>query len=157
MKGLSGPVILQLIGVVVIVAEIILPSGGLLSLLAISVFGYSLYLVFTTLSTQTGIIFTVVDVVTIPILVVIGLKMLAKSPVTLNTRLSKESGVTSQAPELEIYQDKEGIALTPLRPAGTAKIDGQRVDVVSQGEFIEKNSLVVVTAVTGNQIIVARK
>ena len=40
------PIILQLVGVVVIIAEIILPSGGILSNVALAVFGYSLFIVF---------------------------------------------------------------------------------------------------------------
>ncbi len=40
-------VILQLVGVVVIIAEIILPSGGILSLVALSVFAYSIYIAFS--------------------------------------------------------------------------------------------------------------
>jgi hypothetical protein len=30
------------------------------------------------------------------------------------------------------------VALTPLRPSGTADIDGERVDVVAEGDFVEK-------------------
>ncbi len=38
-----------------------------------------------------------------------------------------------------------------------AIIDGKRVDVVTRGEYIEKDSEITVTAVTGNQIIVCEK
>ena len=87
----------------------------------------------------------------------VGLKMLAQSPVTLRTELSSDEGVTSQSPELEEYIDKEGKAITDLHPAGTAFIDGKRVDVVSRGEYIEKDSDLLVTAVTANQIVVRKK
>ena len=51
----------------------------------------------------------------------------------------------------------EGKAITDLHPAGTAFIDGKRVDVVSRGEYIEKDSDLLVTAVTANQIVVRKK
>lgn len=151
------PIVLQLAGVAVIIAEIILPSGGLLSMLAIGILGYSLYIVFHDLSTSVGIAFVVADIIIIPTLIIVGLKMLAKSPVTLRTELSSDEGVTSQSPELEKYIDKEGTALTDLHPSGTALIDGKRVDVVSRGEYIEKDSDLLVTSVTANQIVVRKK
>lgn len=151
------PIVLQLAGVAVIIAEIILPSGGLLSLLALGIFGYSLYIVFHDISTSVGIAFVVADIVIIPALIIIGLRMLAQSPVTLRTELSSDEGVTSQSPELEKYIDKEGKALTDLRPAGTALIDGKRVDVVSRGEYIEKDSDLLIIAVTANQVVVRKK
>jgi membrane-bound serine protease (ClpP class) len=49
---------------------------------------------------------------------------------------------------------KRGRASSPLRPAGIAEIDGQRVDVVSDGELIEPGQLIEVTRVDGNRIVV---
>ncbi len=49
---------------------------------------------------------------------------------------------------------KTGLASTMLRPAGIAEIDGQRLDVVSDGALIEAGSPVVVTQVNGNRIVV---
>jgi len=151
------PIILQLVGVVVIISEIILPSGGILSILAAGVFGYSLFLVFNDISTHTGLAFVFADVILIPILVVVGLKLLARSPVTLRQTLSREDGVSSQPSELNGYIHMEGIAVTDLRPAGTAFINDKRVDVVTRGEYLEKGVRILVTAVTGNQIIVKKK
>lgn len=150
-------IVLQLAGVAVIIAEIILPSGGLLSVMAMGLFGYSLYLVFAEVSTSMGMTLVIADIILIPVLVIVGLKLLARSPVTLHTQLSKENGVSSQAPELENYLGKEGKALTDLHPAGTALIDGKRLDVVSRGEYVERDSALLVIAVTGNQIIVREK
>jgi len=154
MNGLSYPIILQLAGIVVIIAEIILPSGGLLTVLAIGVFGYSLFVVFTQFSAMIGAAFLALDVVMIPTLVIIGLKMIAKSPVTLRAALSSADGVIAQNPTMEQYTGKSGRAITNLRPAGAAYIEGKRVDVVTQGEYIEKKTAISVHAVTGNQIIV---
>ncbi len=155
--SLTLPIVLQLLGVAVIIAEIILPSGGLLSLLAIGMFSFSLYDVFHNISSQAGMAFVLADIIIIPILVIVGLKLLAKSPATLNKELSSEDGVISQSPELDNFLNQEGVTLSILRPSGTAKINGKRVDVVSRGEFIEKNKKIIVLSVTGNQIIVKLK
>lgn len=50
-----------------------------------------------------------------------------------------------------------GIAMTFLRPSGKIKINGEIFDVVTDGEFMEKDTPVKVTAIKGNRIIVSRK
>ncbi len=154
MKNLGIPIILQIIGVVVVISEIILPSAGVLSLIAAGLFCYSLYLVFTTVSTFAGSIFLAVDMIILPVVVIYGLKLLARSPATLKKTLSREDGVLSQAPDLENWLGRSGVAATNLRPAGSALIDGRRLDVVSRGEYVDKDSEIIVIKVTGNQIIV---
>jgi len=151
------PIVLQLAGIVVIIAEIILPSGGILSIAALGLFGYSLFIVFNEISNTVGFAFVAADLVLIPVLVIVGLKLLARSPVTLRKTLSRKEGVSSQSSELDSYIDMEGTAVTDLRPAGTAVINGKRVDVVTRGEYFEKDSVILVIAVTGNQIIVRKK
>jgi membrane-bound serine protease (ClpP class) len=52
---------------------------------------------------------------------------------------------------------KSGTALSPLRPAGIAEIEGERVDVVSEGDLIDAGVPLVVTRVDGNRIVVRRQ
>ena len=151
------PIILQLIGVGVIIGEIILPSAGILSIVAFCVFGYSLFITFSEISMTAGFVFVAADLVLIPVLVITGLKLLARSPVTLRKTLSRKEGVSSQSSELESYVGTQGNTVTDLRPAGIAVINGNRVDVVTRGEYLEKDASILVIAVTGNQIIVRIK
>jgi len=151
---LGFPIILQVAGIFVLLAEIILPSGGVLTILALGCFGYSLYSVFTNVSVSVGMMFVAADVIILPIVLIVGLKLLAYSPVALRKSLKKTDGVTSQSEKLGGYMGKTGTTVTNLRPAGTARIDGRRVDVVSRGEFIEKDKPVLVIAVEGNRVVV---
>jgi membrane-bound ClpP family serine protease len=151
------PVILQLAGIAIIIAEIIIPSGGILSILAIGIFTYSLYVVFTTISIAAGAVFLIIDLITIPVLLVLGIKFIARSPVTLRETLSREQGVTSQTEDMNQFLGIEGIALTDLRPAGMALFSDRRTDVVTRGEYLEKGTPVVVIKITGNQIIVKKQ
>jgi membrane-bound serine protease (ClpP class) len=48
-----------------------------------------------------------------------------------------------------------GTALTPLRPSGTALINGQRVDVISEGMLIERGTPIKVIAVEGMRTVVS--
>ncbi|MDA3898356.1 MAG: serine protease [Desulfobacteraceae bacterium] len=148
------PVILQLIGVVVLIAEIIIPSGGILGIITVSLMGYSLYLVFTTISTFVGMVFVIADIIMFPIVLFVGIKLLSKSPATLKTSLSKTNGFSSQSEELIEFMGLSGEAVTDLRPAGTAVINNRRVDVVSRGEYLDKGTKIVVLAVEGNRVVV---
>ena len=47
-----------------------------------------------------------------------------------------------------------GTALTQLRPSGTAEINGQRVDVVTEGDLIERGAKLKVVAVEGSRVVV---
>lgn len=51
---------------------------------------------------------------------------------------------------------RRGRAASVLRPAGIAEIDGERVDVVSDGTLIEHGTAIEVLRVDGNRIVVRR-
>lgn len=65
-------------------------------------------------------------------------------------------GYTSRANLSELL-GAEGIAVTTLRPAGTAEINGKRVDVVTDSEYIEHGKPIVVSAVEGMRVVVKEK
>ncbi len=48
----------------------------------------------------------------------------------------------------------EGVAITTFELTGIANIKGDKVDVISEGEMISKNTRIKVTDVKGNRIVV---
>lgn len=72
----------------------------------------------------------------------------------LSNRTDSKSGFTSPNMDNEKYLGKEGPTLTQLHPAGAVKIDGNRVDVVSEGGFIDAGVMVRVIGLDGTRIIV---
>ena len=54
------------------------------------------------------------------------------------------------------YLDKEGIALTDLRPSGVIEIGEEKLDALSEGSYIQKGSQIKVVKVEGSKIIVRR-
>ncbi|MBA3009263.1 MAG: serine protease [Proteobacteria bacterium] len=156
MKVYILPVALQILGVLVIVAEIFIPSLGLLMAIALGLFGYSLYLAFTTISSFAGMVFLGLDLLVVPVLLILGMKVLAASPLSLKNQLSSKDGVVSQTGSPRDYLDKQGLSVTDLRPSGIALIEGKRLDVVTDGEYLDAQTPVIVTRVTGNQIIVEK-
>jgi membrane-bound serine protease (ClpP class) len=75
----------------------------------------------------------------------------------LQTGLSAGEGYASTPAGEPAWLGKSGASLTPLRPAGIADIDGRRVDVVSEGEFIDSGVPITVIRVDGNRIVVRRQ
>jgi membrane-bound ClpP family serine protease len=51
----------------------------------------------------------------------------------------------------------EGKTLSVLRPSGVADFNGVRLDVVSEGEFIQKGATVYIEKIEGNKIVVKQK
>jgi membrane-bound ClpP family serine protease len=59
--------------------------------------------------------------------------------------------------DLSYFIGSEGITLTVLRPSGTADFNGVRLDVVSEGEFIQKGTAVIIDKIEGHRIVVKQK
>lgn len=78
---------------------------------------------------------------------------LSKSRLVLNEVATKAE--TSESSELAYFIGRTGTAHTPLRPAGIAEFDGVKLNVVSEGDFIEKDTPVCVSRVEGKRIIVS--
>jgi membrane-bound serine protease (ClpP class) len=62
--------------------------------------------------------------------------------------------LTGSAPHGSELVGKVGTAMTVLRPAGKAEIDGRYVDVVSDGPFLNEGTTIEVVRVSGNRIVV---
>ena len=71
----------------------------------------------------------------------------------LGEETSAETGYTSQVRRPDLV-GREGLALTDLRPAGTARFGDERVDVVTESEWIEEGSRVSVVASEGYRHVV---
>lgn len=69
---------------------------------------------------------------------------------------SAAEGYTA-APDTSPLIGKAGLALTPLHPSGSARIDGQRLDVVTSGEFIDSGTPVRIVEAHGNRLVVAKE
>ncbi len=78
-----------------------------------------------------------------------------RNPLVLGARTDKASGFSANDDNRNLI-NKEGIAITQLRPAGIALIDGNRVDVVTNGDFIEVNEPIKVIDIEGRRIIVKK-
>ena len=153
--------IIFIIGVGLVLAEVfVIPGFGVAGISGIiCIFGGLLF----TIDTNTGDWGSAIRTLSqafIEILVIGGLLVyflpktsLWKSTI-LQTAETSEEGYAAAPASLGDFAGKRGTAVTSLRPAGIALIDGERVDVVSQGSFIDKDAEVEVLKVEGGRVIV---
>jgi membrane-bound ClpP family serine protease len=144
-------------GLLLIVAELLFPSFGLLGVLAALCIVGSIASAFA-VGSELGVRFLIATALLVPAMVVIGFKLLPHSPVgklLVQRGFSFEDGAAIDRRDAELL-GHEGVVDSFLRPAGTAHIDGRRVDVISRGEPIEAGARVRVIAVEGNRVVVVR-
>lgn len=79
-----------------------------------------------------------------------------RSWLVLRTSTSAAEGYVSGPSNAPAPIGTRGTTITVLRPAGIADMGGRRVDVVTQGDYIEANTQVEVIQVDGNRVVVKR-
>ncbi|MRX71312.1 nodulation protein NfeD [Bacillus lacus] len=84
---------------------------------------------------------------------VFGKRMKFFKRIVLRDRTDTKSGYISSKTRSELM-GKSGVALTTLRPSGTALIDDERLDVVTEGGYILKGQELKIVKVEGSRIIV---
>lgn len=155
--GLAGyeTLILFIIGIVLIVLEFFLAGGiaGLLGAVAIVV---SIILaganpVFMAYSVLIAIAVAVSGMVII--MKFFGRKLHLLNKVILMDSTDTESGYVSNVNRVELL-GKKAMTITPLRPSGTIDMEGERIDVVSQGSYIDRGKHVIIVKVEGSRIVV---
>jgi membrane-bound ClpP family serine protease len=140
-----------------IVAEVFIPSGGLLSICALAcvVGGVA---IFFRISTTAGWLGIVVAVVMVPLLLVGAYRLLPKTrfgrDVLLAGPVRERGDAISDTPELIKLLGQVGQVLTPLRPVGTCDFSGRRVECVAEAGYVQKGATVKVIRVEGTQLTV---
>ncbi|MFB5762724.1 NfeD family protein [Paenibacillus medicaginis] len=147
--------VLFVIGLVLLALELFVPSFGILGLLgsASLVAGVVRAAYDTTHALLSlGIAFAAAAIV-IAIVAVAFKDRGIWNKFILNESLTEDKGYSSVTNK-ERLLGMQGTSLTPLRPAGTALIEGERIDVVTEGGFIESNKPVSVIRVEGGRVVV---
>lgn len=81
-----------------------------------------------------------------------------------NTRLGKQFVLEAESSvedgcvavqDLRKYVGKEGVTQTMLRPSGIAIVDGERLDVISDCEFVEKGTPIKIVKESGGRLVAA--
>ena len=156
--------LLVALGLILIAIEIFLVPGfgvaGILGIVAL-MGGLGLSLVGSGASGDSMLMAAGQVALSILVAVVVALVLLRFFPrlpfgkrLVLEKELPADEGYASGPGKDRRWLGDRGLAATDLRPAGIAHLSGERVDVVSEGEFIRAGQSIEVVRVEGNRIVV---
>ncbi|MFJ5758066.1 NfeD family protein [Neobacillus sp. NPDC093182] len=152
-----GTIMLFAVGIMLIFLEFFLP-GAISGTLGLAALIASLFIagenplnmgisIFIAIGISIAVLFFMIKV--------LGKKMVLFNRMILFDSAKKEDGYVSNVNRTDLL-GKEGIALTVLRPSGTAVFNNERIDVVSEGDFIDQNAKITVIKVEGVRIVVRK-
>ena len=150
-----------IIGVALLLLELfVIPGFGIAGIAGIALMLGSVFFVFRSAYKFETAMFTMSSAIILAFVLAIGLSYLLPKTRTwnhlvLSAAMDSGSGFHSAPREdFQRYVGKTGIALTPLRPAGTVRVDDKRLDVVTAGDFIMRETPVKIINVEGSKIFV---
>jgi len=144
-------------GVLLAIAEIFIPSHGVLTLLSVGAFLAAVITAFLMGQTP-GFVTLVGALLLTPLLIYVLLRVWPHTPVARRLILSGPSG-PPKAGDLAHLDPKAlvgrvGVAKTLLRPSGKMTLDGRLVDCITQGDLVPAGRKVRVLAVEGAKVVV---
>jgi membrane-bound ClpP family serine protease len=150
--------ILIAVGVILVLAELFVPSGFILVVIGACCALVGVGLVFVHGSLENGLMALLSLCVGGPLLGGLLFYLWPYSPMGRRLIRTAEEDVTvANMPanvELEGLRGKTGRAVSPLRPSGVAVFDGRRIDVLTEGLMVEPGQWVKCVEVRANKVIV---
>ena len=147
--------ILMLVGVGLLVFEMYVPGFGVPGVSGILLLGLGFVLLGPTLA-QGLLLFAILAAI-LCVALSICLYSASKGRLSKSKLVLNDVAVSADAAEnndLNYFVGREGVTQTALRPAGIGEFDGVKLNVVSDGEFINKDVPIRVLSVKGNRIVV---
>ncbi|MDD4871771.1 MAG: NfeD family protein [Kiritimatiellae bacterium] len=146
-------IIFVVTGLILIGAELYTPGAilgtiGGIALFAAVITGYVAFGVIGGTYALIGIV--IVAVITI----IIWMKYFPASRIGMKIIVGKDLSTSKSASDYSELLGKDGETASELRPAGFATINGKRIDVVTQGEMIEKGIKITVIKIDGSRVVV---
>ncbi len=157
--GLAGyeVILLFVLGVALMMVEAFIPGFGIFGIGGLLVTLVSIVL--AAASTEAGLKMLLAALLLAGIFLFFMLRFLARRgflrKFILEDTEKKESGYVAPLDYRHLV-GKRGKTVTPLRPAGTAIIEDKRIDVVSEGDFIERDAEITVVEVGSTRVVVRR-
>lgn len=146
------------IGLLLLVAEMFVPSWGLFFVLAIGALVGGVWIVFRE-DSSAGWVTLVALVTFVPVLGGVCFHYWPKTPWGKRFIMGgpEEDSTVATMPvnlDLEQLRGRTGRAISALRPAGVADFDGRRVDVLTEGMMVESGTWVRCIDVRAGRVIV---
>lgn len=142
-------VLLFIIGLMAIVVDMLV-VGMVIGIMGFALCMISIAMAFHAGNATLGWTLVLTGIILTPGMVFLWFKIFT-SYISVQT---SEQGYTASKSEDKDLVGAEGVSLTTLRPAGTARFGDRRVDVMADGEMINKDTRIKVIRVEGNRVLV---
>ena len=142
---------------VLIVAEVFVPSGGLISICALACLVGGI-VIFFQYSVIVGWIGIGIAAIMIPSVLVVAYKIFPKTrfgkSVTLTPPERWQGDAIPDTDSLKELLGAEGVVITPLRPVGMCDFSGRRVECVAESGYVDKDRKIKVINAESTQLTV---
>lgn len=159
--GVGVLILLLALGLALLVCEVFFVSMGILGGLSAVSLITAVFLTFTDYGQFWGFAMLFTVAIAVPLVLNYAFKLLPHTSLGQKMYLSgpdpEQVRGSGADPSIRGLLHKQGVAVSDLRPAGFATIDGKRVDVVTRGELLDRDTPLKVIEVEGNRVVVARR
>ena len=146
--------VLLVLGLTLAGVEMCIPGFGVAGIGAVLCLGIGVILCARTVEQGLAIVLVLVVILALMLAATLfWLRRRKRGPLVLQEDVKGKAGFLD-AEDLEYLVGREGVAHTDLRPSGKGQIQQIDFDVLSDGDYIDKGSAIVVVGIRGNKIIV---
>ncbi len=143
-----------LLGMGLILVEVFLPGFGLPGISGIALVGVGTIMAAMHFGTLTAVVLLLVIIAVLAVLVSWLLRSAAKGDVAKSKLFLHQKEELREQQDMQVLVGREGRTLSVLRPSGIGDFDGVRLNVVTEGEFIENGVAIRIARVEGGKIVV---
>ena len=158
MEWLVPIIVCMLVGIVLLLVEVFMPGFGIPGISGCALLGAGVIMTWIQFGAKVGLGVTVVVLALLAILISIAMRSVAKgklgkSEFVLNEDMSSER---EEKDDMLSLIGEVGEVSTVLRPVGVAEFECGRLNVMTEGEYIERGAKVKITRVDGTNVFVKK-
>lgn len=157
MSVVFWPAVFLALGLLLLLLEVFIPSGGMIGLCSIACLVLCLWYAFA-VSLGLGLTFMIVDLVALPLTASLALSLWSRTPLGrklfLRPPAADEIDVSHENHHLEDLVGLEGRSLSTLRPSGHVEIRGRRIDALAEEGFVPEGARVLALRIRSGQLVV---
>ena len=143
-----------LLGMALIIVEVFLPGFGLPGIAGIVLIGMGVIVAGVNFGPVVAMGILLVIIAILAVLVSWVLRHVSRSGAHSELFLSDTQDLDAKQEDMKVLIGRCGVAQSMLRPAGIGDFDGVRLNVVTEGGFIETGSPIEIISVDANRILV---
>ena len=143
-----------LLGMILIIVEVFLPGFGLPGIGGIVLVGAGVVMVGVHFGSLTAVGTLLVIIAVLAVLISWVLRQASRGGKRSDLFLQERDELHTQQEDMKVLVGKAGTTTSVLRPAGIGDFDGVRLNVVTEGGFIEKDMPIEIVRVDGSRIVV---